>query len=138
MTPGERRQRDMVVVDGHGHPVDPQRVQRARARGLSADDGSRLAGTLSLLADPTRARILYALDLVEELCVGDLALALDATVDSVGYGLRLLRTAGLVSTRKEGRVVFYRLAEDFPKPLREHCLRRLVALSRSADDAEGR
>ncbi|RBY80976.1 transcriptional regulator [Geodermatophilus sp. TF02-6] len=124
---------------GHDHPVDPERVEHARARGLGAEDASRLAGTLSLLADPIRARILYALDLVEELCVGDIALALGATIDAVGYGLRLLRTAGLVTTRKEGRVVYYRLAADFPEPLRDHCLRRLVDLSRSNDteDADG-
>ena len=46
---------------------------------------------------PTRSDpgILYALDEVEELCVGDLALALSATEDSVGYALKILRTAGL-------------------------------------------
>lgn len=37
---------------------------------------------MSLLADPVRSRILYALDEVEELCVGDLALALSAPVQS--------------------------------------------------------
>lgn len=126
-----------TVVAGHEHPVDPERVAHARERGLSAEDASRLAGTLSLLADPTRARILYTLDLVEELCVGDIALAMNATVDSVGYGLRLLRTAGLVAPRKQGRVVYYRLAPDFPEPLRDHCLRRLVELSRRANDLDG-
>ncbi len=114
----------------HEHPVDPERVTRARSRGLSAEDAGRLSGLLSLLADPVRARILYALDEVDELCVGDLALALEATEDSVGYGLRLLRTAGLVATRKSGRVVFYRLGPGFPEPLREHCLRRLVDMTR--------
>jgi ArsR family transcriptional regulator, lead/cadmium/zinc/bismuth-responsive transcriptional repressor len=74
----------------HDHPVDPDRVARARAGGISADDAARLASTLSLLADPVRARILYALDLVEELCVGDIALALRTSEDSVGYALRLL------------------------------------------------
>jgi ArsR family transcriptional regulator, lead/cadmium/zinc/bismuth-responsive transcriptional repressor len=120
----------VVAAEPHEHPVDPQRVADARARGLSAEDAGRLSGLLSLLADPVRARILYALDEVEELCVGDLALALEATEDSVGYGLRLLRTAGLVVTRKAGRVVFYRLGPEFPAPLREHCLRQLVAMTR--------
>jgi DNA-binding transcriptional ArsR family regulator len=115
----------------HEHPVDPARVAHARSRGLSNEDAGRLVSLLSLLADPVRARILYALDEVEELCVGDLALALGATEDSVGYGLRLLRTAGLVATRKSGRVVFYRLGPDFPAALREHCLRQLVAMTRS-------
>jgi DNA-binding transcriptional ArsR family regulator len=93
---------------------------------------------LSLLADGVRLRVLYALDVAEELCVGDLALAVGANEDQVGYALRLLRTAGLVTTRKEGRVAFNRLADDFPEPFREHCLRQLVALTRSpAPDDEG-
>lgn len=109
-------------------------VARARSRTLTVEDASRLAGTLGMMAEPTRARILYALDQVEELSVGDLALALEVSGDSVGYALRLLRTAGLVSVRKNGRTALYRLADDFPEPLREHCLRQLVELSRSPDD----
>jgi ArsR family transcriptional regulator, lead/cadmium/zinc/bismuth-responsive transcriptional repressor len=123
-------------ADAHSHPVDAGRVAHARSRGLSADDADRLVSLLSLLADPVRARILYVLDEVEELCVGDLALALDATEDSVGYGLRILRTAGLVATRKSGRVVFYRLGPNFPAPLREHCLRQLVAMTRDSTDED--
>ncbi len=46
--------------------------------------------------------------------------------------MRLLRTAGLVRTRKEGRVAFNRLADDFPAPLRDQCLRQLVALAYTA------
>ena len=110
-------------------PIDAPQLALARARGLDADDASRLAGTLSLLSEPTRLRILYALDQVSELCVGDLALALGVGEDATSYALRLLRTAGLVSTRKDGRVVYYRLAPDFPEPLLDHCLRRLVDLT---------
>ena len=115
--------------DSHNHPVDPERVARARARLPSPDDAARLTGILTLLADPTRARVLHALDVVEEMCVGDIALALQAGEHQVGYALRVLRTAGMVTNRKQGRVVYYRLADGFPDPLREHCLRRLVELS---------
>jgi DNA-binding transcriptional ArsR family regulator len=128
--------RETDAAEAHEHPVDPERVARARARGLSADDAGRLTTLLSLLTDPVRARILYALDQVEELCVGDIALALGATEDTVGYALRLLRTAGMVATRKSGRVVYYRLAEGFPEPLRDHCLRRLVELTRTTDQED--
>ena len=120
----------------HDHPVDPDRVEQARRRVLAADEAARLASLLSLMADPVRSRILDALDLVEELCVGDLALVLDTTEDAVSYGLRILRTAGLVQTRKAGRVVYYRLATNFPEPLLEHCLRQLVILSRAVQGAE--
>lgn len=118
------------MVTSHSHPVDAGRVEHARARVPDREDADRLATVLGLLADPTRARVLYALDAVEELCVGDLALALEISEDSLGYALRILRTSGLVATRKQGRVVFYRLAMGFPEPLREHCLVRLVDLTR--------
>jgi DNA-binding transcriptional ArsR family regulator len=118
------------------HAVDPGRVSQARERLPSAEEAERLASVLTLMSDPTRTRLLYALDMAEELCVGDLALALDAKEDAVGYGLRVLRTAGLVSRRKEGRVVYYRLAEGFPEPLRRHCLRALVELSRAPVEKE--
>jgi DNA-binding transcriptional ArsR family regulator len=119
------------TTDNHPHPVDADRVSQARARVLRPDEAARLASLLSLMADPVRSRILDALDLIGELCVGDLALVLGTSEDAVSYGLRILRTAGLVQTRKAGRVVYYRLATNFPEPLLEHCLRQLVQLSRA-------
>lgn len=86
------------------------------------------------MADPTRARLLYALDIVEELCVGDLALALAVSEDAASYGLRVLRTAGLVNRRKVGRIAYYRLSEGFREPLRQHCLRQLIEMSRAPTD----
>jgi ArsR family transcriptional regulator, lead/cadmium/zinc/bismuth-responsive transcriptional repressor len=122
----------MALATNHEHPVDAGRVRRARAGVIGAEDAGRLSGLLALLGDPVRVRLLYALDLVEELCVGDLALSLGITEDAASYGLRMLRTAGLVQTRKDGRVVYYRLADTFPEPLLEHCLRELLRLSELA------
>ena len=108
----------------------PERVAPARRRLPGREDAARLASVLRLLADPTRVRVLYALDQVDELCVGDMALTHGASQDAVSCGLRLLRMAGFGSSRKEGRVVYYRLAEGAPEPLRQHCLRRLIELCR--------
>jgi DNA-binding transcriptional ArsR family regulator len=118
-------------------PLDPEGVSRARKGLLPNEDAVRLASVLGLLADPVRSRILYAQDQVEELCVGDLAPALSTTEDAVSYGLRILRTAGLVHARKDGRVIFYRLATNFPEPLLEHCLRELVVMSRAVQSLGG-
>jgi len=118
---------------GHAHPVDPERVALARRRLPTRDDAARLTSILSLIADPTRSRLLYALDVVEELCVGDLAMALEINEDAASYGLRVLRTAGLVTYRRDGRVLYYRLADGFPEPLRDHCLRKLIELSRQPE-----
>ncbi|MGN6446444.1 ArsR/SmtB family transcription factor [Amnibacterium sp.] len=123
------------MTPDHAHPIDPTRVAHARTRLPTPDETARLTGLLSMIADPVRLRLVYALDVAEELCVGDLALALEVSEDAVSYGLRLLRSAGLVTTRRAGRIVYNRLAADFPPPLRDHCLRQLVALTYSEDEA---
>src|SRR5216683_3761340 len=122
----------------HDHPVSPERVGVAQAGVLTAGEAGRLAGLLGMLADPVRSRILFALAAGGELCVGDLALALDATEDQVSYALKMLRLAGLVSFRKDGRMVFYRLSDGFPHQLLEHCLRQLLTIaSPEGSDARG-
>jgi DNA-binding transcriptional ArsR family regulator len=113
----------------HDHPVDAERVATARAGVLSIAEAGRLAGLLGMLADPVRSRVLFALVAAVELCVGDLALALEVTEDQVSYALKMLRLAGLVSFRKDGRMVFYRLSDGFPHPLLEHCLRQLLTIA---------
>ena len=118
----------------HDHPVDAERVAAARAGVVSVSDAARLAGLLGMLADPVRSRLLFALSAATELCVGDLALALDATEDQVTYALKMLRLAGLVSFRKDGRMVCYRLAGGFPHQMLEHCLRELLAIAAPQDD----
>ena len=95
----------------HDHPVDPDLVDAVRRSGLPAAEADAMAGLLTLLADPLRARIIDALAITGEMCVGDLALALGATEDAVSYALRLLRTAGLVQRRREGRMGYYRLRD---------------------------
>lgn len=118
----------------HDHPIDLDLVEAAQQRVISSDEAGRLAGLLGLIADPVRSRLLFALSGVDRLCVGDLALALEVTDDAVSYALRMLRTAGLVTFRKEGRVVYYSLAESFPHPLLEHCLRQLLRVAVPEED----
>jgi len=98
-------------VTEQSHPVDPERVAAARQRGLPIEQARTLDALLSLLADTVRTRILVALHETGEMCVGDLALALDVSEDSASYALRLLRTAGLVVRRTEGRMGYYRLRD---------------------------
>jgi DNA-binding transcriptional ArsR family regulator len=112
----------------HDHPVNAGQVAAARAGGLSAGDAGQLAELLGILADPVRSRILFALGAAGELCVGDLALALENTEDQVSYALKMLRLARLVSFRKDGRMVFYRLSDGFPRQLLDHCLPQLLAM----------
>ena len=122
----------MPTLPTHDRLADPRAVKAARRQLIDFDDADRLAELLTLLADATRARILFALGAVDELRVGDLAATLDVSEDAVGYALKLLRMAGLVRGRKEGRSVCYRLAEGFPHEMLEHCLRDLLRISPEA------
>lgn len=112
-----RRAANHVSGDAHEHPVDPDLVALARADVPSEDHTAGTVELLRLLGDPVRMRILYALRDGRELCVGDLALAVDASETSVSYGLRLLRSAGVVHNRREGRFIFYRLGEGMVERL---------------------
>jgi len=118
---------------GHAHPVDATGVAEATAAALAVSEADALVSLLALLADRNRVRVMFALGSVPELCVGDLALTLGMSADQSSYALKQLRAAGLVSTRRDGRVIYYRLPDGFPHQLLDHCLRQLLTIS----DREG-
>ncbi len=112
-------------LDGCAVPlVHPSKVSLARAAGPSIEEAANLAALFKLLGDPTRTRILYSLLEAGELCVCDIAATVAVPETSVSQALRLLRTAGVVSGRRDGRMVFYRLADAHVRLLldlsREH------------------
>ena len=72
----------------------------------------RLAQLFKVLGDPTRVRIIYAL-MQHELCVCDLAHILQMSQSSISHQLRLLRQNQIVKKRREGKIMFYTLADDF-------------------------
>lgn len=70
-----------------------------------------LAELFRIFGDSTRVKILFAL-LGSELCVGDLAQILSLTQSSVSHQLRILKDAKLVRFRREGKIIFYSLADE--------------------------
>jgi ArsR family transcriptional regulator, lead/cadmium/zinc/bismuth-responsive transcriptional repressor len=104
-------------------------VEQAHATVVTVAEAERLGSLLALLSDQVRLRILFVLVSVGELCVGDLALALEISMDQSSYGLKQLRGAGLVQARRAGRVIYYRLADGFPRQLLEHSLRQLLTIA---------
>ena len=72
---------------------------------------THLADLFSALSDPTRLRIISVL-LDGEMNVGDLASQLEMSESAVSHQLRGLRQLRLVSSRKDGRQVFYALDDD--------------------------
>lgn len=92
--------------------LHPEQVGPLVGKVVAGSEAEHLAGIFELLADPTRARLLHALSLADELCVCDLALLLGRSESALSHQLRLLRDRRVVSRRKAGRIVYYRLADD--------------------------
>lgn len=67
--------------------------------------------TAKALADPTRLRVALALRDGAELCVCDLSWIAERSDKLVSHHVRLLRSAGLVSSRRESKMVMYSLTE---------------------------
>ena len=70
-----------------------------------------LAELFKVFGDSTRIRILFVL-FEAEVCVCDLAAALNMTVSAVSHQLKILKQNKLIKSRREGRSVFYSLADD--------------------------
>ena len=70
-----------------------------------------LAELFKVFGDSTRIKILYAL-FEAELCVCDIAQLLSVSQTAVSHQLRVLKNNKLVKFRKEGKIVFYSLADD--------------------------
>jgi ArsR family transcriptional regulator, lead/cadmium/zinc/bismuth-responsive transcriptional repressor len=101
----------MAASSSHEHPLDPERVAAARKQLVAPVEAAELAELFSVLGDPVRARVISALSGGGELCVGDVALAIDASENTVSYALGVLRRARLVERERRGRAIYYRIAD---------------------------
>jgi len=79
-------------------------------RVASAETADKRSRFFRALADETRLRILGLLE-VREMCVCEVMVALDLTQPTASHHLGLLENAGLVKDRKEGKWVFYSIAD---------------------------
>ncbi len=91
--------------------VDAAKVAAAKARAIPNTDVERITELFRLVGEPTRVRLLYALVEAGEMCVCDLAAVVDSPETSVSHALRLLRMAGIVRTRRDGRMIYYSLTD---------------------------
>jgi DNA-binding transcriptional ArsR family regulator len=102
--------------------VDQRKVDRVMKNLPKSDDLRGAAEIFKMLADPNRLRLLHALS-QEELCVCDLAALVDVSDSAVSHQLRLLRTARLVKSRREGKMAYYRLDDEHVESLLQEGLR---------------
>ena len=77
---------------------------------------SDLAELFKVFGDSTRIKILYVLK-DDELCVGDIGQLVGVSQNAVSHQLRVLKNNKLVRFRREGKVIFYSLADDHVKKI---------------------
>ncbi len=90
-----------------------------------------LADFYKIFGDTTRVKILYALD-KSELCVCDISALLGMSVSAVSHQLKTLRDSNLVKTKREGKVVYYSLADDHVKSILECGIEHLTEIAVSS------
>ncbi|MEE5993132.1 MAG: metalloregulator ArsR/SmtB family transcription factor [Oscillospiraceae bacterium] len=84
-----------------------------------------IANLLGLFGDETRVGILYEL-LDKELCVNDIAQRLEMSASAISHQLRILKQGRLVKSRREGKTVFYSLADSHVKTIFFHALEHVT------------
>ena len=84
-----------------------------------------LAELYKVFGDSTRIRLLYAL-FEAEMCVCDIARLLQMSQSAISHQLRVLKQARLVKYRKEGKMVFYSLADDHVRDILERGMEHIT------------
>lgn len=103
-------------------PPDPESLERA-------------AGLFRAMGDPARLRILHLL-LRGEVCAGEIVAATGEKFSTVSQRLRVLRTEGLVSRRRDGSHVYYVLADGHVKTLVANALAHASELDEAKPNPE--
>ena len=89
--------------------LDLPQAERLRQNRLGADEAHGVAALAQALGDPTRLTIAAALGDAHELCVCDLSWIVERSEKLVSHHARALRTAGLATSRRDGKMVMYSL-----------------------------
>jgi DNA-binding transcriptional ArsR family regulator len=92
--------------------LDLEVAERLRLARLDAETAAAGAARARALGDGTRLMLATALAGAEELCVCDLAWIAERSQTLVSHHVRALRAAGLVRSRREGKMVMYALTDE--------------------------
>jgi len=90
--------------------IHEEAVNDVRNVMISETVAASLAELFKALGEPTRIKILFAL-MTSELCVCDIAAVIGASESAVSHQLRILRTLKLIKFRRDGKVLYYSLAD---------------------------
>ncbi len=91
--------------------IHKETVEKVKSNMLSDELIFDVAELFKIFGDSTRMKILCALKM-SELCVCDIAYITNSTQSAISHQLRILKQSKLIRSRKEGKVVYYSLADD--------------------------
>lgn len=91
--------------------LDLEKAERLRTRRLDPAVADARAARARALGDPTRLNLAHVLVEADELCVCDLAWIAGRAENLISHHVRQLRGAGLVTSRRDGKMVMYRLTD---------------------------
>lgn len=98
--------------------IHVEKVREAKKAAIGEDELEQLTQFYKSFSDPSRLRILMALQ-KQEMCVCDIAAFLEISESAVSHQLRFLRSMRLVKNRREGTVLYYRLIDEHVQELIE-------------------
>lgn len=130
-------------IEPHQHTIHPDHVLAVKHHTLNGEVAQQVASLFSILADPTRLQVVYALlnAPTGELCVCDLAAGLERDDTTISHQLRVLRNQQVVAIRKVGRIVYYRLIDEHIRQMLAlgliHVAEPLPAILQSSQEVEG-
>lgn len=109
----------------HGHDHGSEHIMEHLP---GPEDIQTVAGLMKQLGDPSRLRIFWILCHVEE-CVTDIAAMTDMTSPAVSHHLRILKSSGLIVSRREGKEMYYRAADSDISQRLHHAVEEIMEIS---------
>lgn len=89
---------------------------------MGIEQAVALAGIFDVLGSDTRLRLLHALTVLDDPCMGDLAAAVEMKPQAVSNQLRKLVDMGILATRRHGNHIHYHIVDDCVTKLLYHGL----------------
>ena len=122
-----------IFTPDEGTVLDVETVDLVIAGMPGESRFNELSEFFKILGDQTRLKILYALT-ISEMCVMDIAAALNMERTAISHQLRTLKSAKLVRARRDGKAIYYSFDDDHVSGIFELSLEHLSHRSRWEDD----
>jgi DNA-binding transcriptional ArsR family regulator len=111
----------------HHHHNDEGHIQEIKSQLEKVDEFQAVAAVFKQLDDGSRLRIFWLLCHREE-CVINIASLMDMTGPAVAHHLKQLKTGGLVTSRREGKEVYYKAADTAQSQLLHKMIEQIMAI----------